>query len=303
MSKHPVTPMNESDLRLHLRRQGARAVHAFDLLALALPYADRLARFDALGVERGDFVLFDTLHEEDLRAIGQILMARRREQGQFVIASSGLEYALIAYLRHAGSLGERPRAAAPEEARQVLVVSGSASSATKAQLEHAFARGYAPLRVEVATLLDPARREAHLEALCEESRRAWNLGKSVALYSALGPDDPAIAAAKASAGALGRGLHPGALLGQAQGELARRLVERLQARRLVVAGGDTSGYVARALGIAALEAAAPLAPGSPLCWAHAPNPLIDGMAVALKGGQVGDETYFELARQGGNPAA
>jgi 3-oxoisoapionate kinase len=36
-----------------------------------------------------------------------------------------------------------------------------------------------------------------------------------------------------------------------------------------------------------------MAPGAPLCLAHSSNPLFDGLQIALKGGQNGNEKYFE----------
>ena len=45
-------------------------------------------------------------------------------------------------------------------------------------------------------------------------------------------------------------------------------------------------------------AIAPLAPGSPLCRAHAVDPARDGLQIALKGGQVGGEDFFRTVRDG-----
>jgi uncharacterized protein YgbK (DUF1537 family) len=67
----------------------------------------------------------------------------------------------------------------------------------------------------------------------------------------------------------------------------------------VIAGGDTSSYVARALGIEAVEMIAPLAPGAPLCRVRAPASPVDGLEVNFKGGQVGGEDYFGRAARGG----
>jgi uncharacterized protein YgbK (DUF1537 family) len=52
------------------------------------------------------------------------------------------------------------------------------------------------------------------------------------------------------------------------------------------------------LGIDALTAIAPLAPGSPLCRALSPDPARDGLEIALKGGQVGGEDFFRAVRDG-----
>jgi uncharacterized protein YgbK (DUF1537 family) len=62
--------------------------------------------------------------------------------------------------------------------------------------------------------------------------------------------------------------------------------------RVAVTGGDTSGYVARTLGIDALEMAAPLAPGAPLCVAHSRHAEVDGVQFTFKGGQVGHDDFF-----------
>jgi uncharacterized protein YgbK (DUF1537 family) len=70
----------------------------------------------------------------------------------------------------------------------------------------------------------------------------------------------------------------------------------------VISGGDTSGRAAAMLGIDALTAIAPLDPGSPLCRAHAPEGGLDGLEIALKGGQVGCPDFLVAVRQGGREA-
>jgi len=75
-------------------------------------------------------------------------------------------------------------------------------------------------------------------------------------------------------------------------------LEQCPTERVCVAGGDTSSYAARALGIQALEMIAPLTPGAPLCRAHAPGSAVDGCEVVFKGGQVGAENYFEILKRG-----
>ncbi|WP_305781353.1 nucleotide-binding domain containing protein, partial [Paenibacillus sp. 598K] len=67
------------------------------------------------------------------------------------------------------------------------------------------------------------------------------------------------------------------LLGEALGALTRRLVVEAGLTRVLIAGGDTSGYVTRGLGIYALECAAALTPGAPLCRASADDPALDGL--------------------------
>ena len=78
----------------------------------------------------------------------------------------------------------------------------------------------------------------------------------------------------------------------------RRLLDRVELRRIVVAGGDSSGEVASALGIAALSVAAGLAPGAPLCRAWSALPRRDGLEIVLKGGQIGPASFFGSVRAG-----
>ena len=62
--------------------------------------------------------------------------------------------------------------------------------------------------------------------------------------------------------------------------------------------GDTSGFLANALGIEALEMVAPMLPGVPLCRVHAPGSAAHGLEVSFKGGQVGGGDYFTALRRG-----
>jgi uncharacterized protein YgbK (DUF1537 family) len=66
----------------------------------------------------------------------------------------------------------------------------------------------------------------------------------------------------------------------------------------VVAGGDSSGEVASALGISALSVAGGLAPGAPLCRAWSDDVRRDGLEIVLKGGQIGEASFFGAVREG-----
>ena len=72
----------------------------------------------------------------------------------------------------------------------------------------------------------------------------------------------------------------------------RRLLDASSLRRVVVAGGDSSGAVASHLGIQALTVAAGLAPGAPLCRAWSDWPARDGLEIVLKGGQMGTASFY-----------
>jgi len=87
-------------------------------------------------------------------------------------------------------------------------------------------------------------------------------------------------------------------LGTALGKIAYAVIKANAIKRLVIAGGDTSSYAARALGIEAVSMIAPMTPGAPLCKAYSSDAVIDGLEVNFKGGQVGSDYYFGLLQNG-----
>ena len=110
MSRHPVTPMDEADIRLHLARQTRLRVELVDVLKLA---AARTARPNLVKIADAKpslpIVLFDTLTEADLPVIGRLIASHRPAAGQiFCAGSSGVEYALVAHWRETGNLAATP---------------------------------------------------------------------------------------------------------------------------------------------------------------------------------------------------
>ena len=307
MSRHPVTPMNESDLRLHLAQQTAKRSALFDVLQYGLDQHARAAHLDALLAEATDVVLFDLLEVDQLAKAGRLIWERAsRERPLFAVGSSGVQYALAAHWREAGLIGPERSYAPLEAASQVLAVSGSCSPVTEGQLRQADAHGYAVLALDAAGLVDPERSETARGQAIDEARRHLALGSSVVLHSCLGPQDERIPATARALEARGFSqqearLQRGKLLGTAIGQTLRALLEGSSVRRVIVAGGDTSGSVAAALGIEALQMIAPLAPGGPLCRAYAPQSPFHDLEIAFKGGQVGKPDFFATALNGERP--
>jgi len=88
-------------------------------------------------------------------------------------------------------------------------------------------------------------------------------------------------------------------LGSALGRILRNALQECELQRVAVTGGDTSGHVARTLGIDALEMVGPLEPGAPLCVAHGSNKEVEGLEITFKGGQVGHDDFFATLLRGG----
>jgi uncharacterized protein YgbK (DUF1537 family) len=161
-------------------------------------------------------------------------------------------------------------------AAQFAVVSGSVSPISAAQIAHARDQGFAAIRLDV-TAPDEA------DALAQ-AKAALSQGRPPLIYTAEGPSDM-VAADQAR-------------IGQMLGRLLRALIQEAGLRRVAVSGGDTSGRVCTALGIYALEAAAPTIPGAAICRARAEGQM-NGLEIALKGAQMGTPDYFSWVQDGG----
>lgn len=297
MSRHPVTPMHEADLRRHLADQTPRRTGLVDLVAMKA--GDGTARRDALCADDAPIVLLDVVDEETLAEAGRLVWEGRGD-GIFSASSSGLQYALAAHWRSRGWVPAQPSLPRAAAVDAIGVVSGSCSPVTASQIAWAAGHGFHAERLDLSRVLPVPTREVEIERTVAAALAALGRGRSPLVYSAAGPEDPAVTGfdAVARAAGLTRGDAAHAV-GDALAEVMRRLLDRSGLRRIVVAGGDSSGAVAGALDIAALSIAAGIAPGAPLCRAWSTVSSRDGLELVLKGGQMGAEDFFGRVRSGG----
>ena len=297
MARHPATPMREADLRRHLAAQTTLPIGLIDLVAMKRGAAAKLR--EKL-LERGIAAqLLDVIDEETLREAGRLVW-ENRGRGIFTVSSSGLQYALVAHWRACGMLDPPPSPRPRPPVDRLLVLSGSCAPTTAAQIRSFEAAGAVGLRLDPRRLLDETEVPGQVARQAARARRLLSQGRDVVLYTACGPEDPAIAAFDQEVARRGFDAERArACIGAALGEIAAAVLAATDLRRLVICGGDTSGHAAARLGIFALTALLPLAPGSPLCRAWSDDPKRDGLELVLKGGQVGGPDYFALAKAGG----
>jgi uncharacterized protein YgbK (DUF1537 family) len=298
MARHPITPAGEADLRLHLARQTSKRCGLFDVLQLELPPRARRAAIQGLVAEAWDVVLFDVLLPGQLPALGELIDGLAPSgRPLFSVGSSSIEAALGAVWAKAGRLNAPAKLKKPAPVDPLFVISGSCSPVTDRQISHALSRGFAELPLEAAEIADAPRAGEVVRRTAAEAVRLLRSGRSVVVHTCRGDADPRLKAGQDSF--RGRGgearTQAARLLGSALGAIARSAVARSGVKRVVVAGGDTSTYAARALGIEALEAVGCVVPGAPLCRAHCPGSSLDGLQLNFKGGQVGADDYFERA--------
>ena len=287
MMRHPVTPMHEADVRRHLARQTTAPAGLIDLHDLATPTRARaaLVREHRSGAR---VVALDALDEARLAVAGGLMWGDGI--GAFAVGSQGVEEALVAHWRAERCLPEpfEPRGA--RAAGRMAVVSGSVSPVTALQIEAAIGAGFSAIRLDaVACARGGAAADGAVDAAARGALDAVAAGRDPIVLTALGPDDPAVGEV-ASLGSERIGASLGAVL--------RTLIHRAGIRRVAVAGGDSSGQVVSTLGIDALTALAPIAPGVALLHGHSDDPVLDGIEIALKGGQMGGVDVFGRVRVG-----
>ncbi len=296
ISQHPVTPMTESDLRLHLAKQTKKRIALFDILNFSLPEEEFHSAFRQLLTKKPGVVLFDALTSAHLARIGDLLeTVAAGKSPLFSVGSSGIEAAL------AGRWGERPReplgrsvnwlaATLAPPAEEILVGSGSCSPVTSGQIEWALKHGFAEVPLKAALLADNRTATGEISRAAQTAAVLLRKGRSTIVHSTKSGSSKQIATKLKGRTA--------EVLGIALGKVLREAAEQSSVRRICLAGGDTSSYAARAMGIEALEMIAPLTPGAPLCRTYAPGSPVDGREVVFKGGQVGTENYFEIVKLG-----
>jgi uncharacterized protein YgbK (DUF1537 family) len=286
ISRHPVTPMTEADLRAHLARQTKKKIALFDILKITLPKKEAWTAFEQLMREKPDVVLFDALLPKHLVVIGELLEAYATvKRPLFSVGSSGIETALAAIW----SKKQFPRTYALP-AKQILVGSGSCSPITEKQIAWALKKGFTEVALDVAAFESVKKGETEIARASAIAGKLLRGGRSVIVHTTRHGADKRVAAK------LKNGIAN--TLGTALGKVLRNALDLTKVRRLCVAGGDTSSFAARALGVEALEMIAPLTPGAPLCRVFAPGSSVDGLEIIFKGGQVGGENYFGIVKRG-----
>ena len=300
MSRHPVTPMREADLRRHLQAQTARRIELIDLLVLRSGTGAK--QLEAMMGDDVPVVMLDVLDDETLALAGERVWEARSPQ-LFTASSSGLQYALGAYWRARGWVPDAVELPMAAPVDVIGAVSGSCSPVTARQIEVAQRAGFRIERLRIEPVLSEATREGEIERASREAIGALRAGQSALVFSAMGPDDPTVLGFDTLARAAGLTRSEAArAIGRALADVMRCMLDEAGLRRIVVAGGDSSGEVASALGIEALSVSAALTPGAPLCRAWSRDPLRDGLEIVLKGGQMGGAEFFREACEGVHPA-
>jgi 3-dehydrotetronate 4-kinase len=270
MRDHPVTPMRDANLVRVLGRQTGMPV---DLIAYAIVERGPAAIAAAIAERerQGQVMLVcDAVNDRQLRDLGMALRG-----APFLTGGSGIAMGLPANFGFSAEGAAAQTMHAPH-GRQ-LVLAGSCSEATRRQVAAAIEAGLPAFKLDpLAAEPLNAQAEAALRWLAEQRHTA-----PAVIYATATPD--AVDAAKQALGPE----RAGAQVEQALSRIATGAVEA-GTRRLLVAGGETSGAVVAALGVAVLEIGPEIAPGVP--WTRSIG--TPDLALALKSGNFGADDIF-----------
>jgi 3-oxoisoapionate kinase len=297
MSRHPVTPMGESDVARHITLQSDRleisCLSLEDLAAGRVPEPGLECRHDI------EAITLDCVDAVSESKVGRFIW-ENRTINPFVVGSQGVEYALVRHWQDSGLLQPTSPTAGIGPSEGMVVVSGSVSSTTAQQIAWSLENGFAGVPFDAAAICQSdVAAENEIMRVVAAAADALGNGRDPLIYTAQGPEDPAVTRFKTAVAASGQDMPTvNRRVGEALGRVLQNVLARTGTRRAVVSGGDTSGYATRQLGIFALTALAPTIPGAAIFKAHADGPM-DGLELALKGGQMGSHDYLSWVRNGG----
>lgn len=277
LKDHPLNPMRDANLVRVLGRQSRSPVGLIDTATVARGAEAVAARLDALAAEGKGAAIADAIFDSDLEVLGRAIVDRR-----FSVGASGLGLGLARALAADGRGTKDAAGAAVGEpvAGASACLAGSCSQATLQQVAAAEA-------IMPVLRLDPARLLAGTDVVAEALAFAEDHLASGPVLIATSAPPEAVRPLQAAHGVDAAGHAIEAALAA----IAEGLVER-GVRRLVVAGGETSGAVVDRLGLTAFLLGPEIAAGVPvLRTAGRPEPML----LALKSGNFGGPDFFGRA--------
>ena len=276
LKDHPLNPMHDSNLVRVLARQSKTRIGLVELATVTRGVDAVRARLADLASKGAGAAIIDAVFDRDLETIGAVALDHRLSVG-----ASGIGLGLARSL--AGRGAGRPIEVSPEKpvGGPAACLAGSCSQATLGQIASAE-------KIMPVLHLDPDQ----IVKGKDEGRRAlaWareRLGSGpILIASSAAPDQVAGLQARHGRDTAGHAIE------QAMADLAEGLVQA-GVRRLVVAGGETSGAVVDRLQIPGFLVGAEIAAGVPVLRAVGAKP--GDMLLALKSGNFGGTEFFSDA--------
>ncbi len=279
MVRHPLTPMTDPDLRRWLSMQTDLRVGLLALDEVRGGDGGAARRIAALAADKTPLILADAVSDEDLHALGRLAAQHR-----LVIGGSGIARGLPA------NFGIEPRRAAFADAKEIggdgLILSGSCSEATLAQIKAWSAHG--PVLRLFRDDIDEKELDAERDVAAALEFAARHKGAFSLIATSAGPQT--VSRLQVRHGRERIAAHCENVLAETA---ARAIADG--ARRIIAAGGETSGAVCARLGPLVWRIGAAVAPGVPLLVRAQSAAGHPPMALILKSGNFGGADFFSKA--------
>ncbi len=270
LQHHPLNPMTDADIRRWLQQQcTGRVGHIAQATVSAGTASVGKALADAAS-DNQTLVVVDATADQDLITIGHALTA-----ATLVTGGSGIALGLPDNFRQRGLLSEAGNSFRAQSGR-AIVIAGSCSGATRQQIEHY--HGGPKKNIDIHDLMaDKISTDSIIQSLPENDKTAL-------IYSSAEPETVKKLQTEFGTESVAQRIE------SFFAELAHK-VAALGYKRIVVAGGETSGAVVSALHIDAFDIGAEIDPGVPALSTKGDQPI----AMALKSGNFGGQDFFEKA--------
>lgn len=269
MQNHPLTPMTDADIRRWLKPQttlNVGHIAATDVLAGSSSIEHALEREHAAN---NRLIVVDALRDEDLMHIGKALSS-----SVLITGGSGIAMGLPRNFADQGRLAGTANSWRGETG-QCVALSGSCSATTRAQVE-LHAQSNPSLQVNAAQIIDASVKPADVIQ--------WLQGKTGVplIYSSADPSVVKQVQSKFGTKESAQALE------QFFAEVAQ-LLTTTGVRKILTAGGETSGAIVEGLSLKSLEIGPEIDPGVPALRAG------PELVIALKSGNFGASDYFAKA--------
>ena len=275
MKDHPLTPMNDSNLMRLLSAQVSRRVGLADRIVVNSGVNSLKEKLISLKENDVPHVIVDAVADTDLDTI-----ASACQDMDFITGGSALAMPLAEFYKASGKISANDNSFMNKKLNTgSIILSGSCSEMTIIQVKNFIQRGAAAFQLDPIDLAENGVKKV-LDWLSSQ-----DFTKNIIIYATSDPDTVKKVQAKLGVDMAGK------IVEQGLSECAIAARE-LGIKNFIIAGGETSGAITKALNVRQLDIGIEIAPGVPWTFSGKRNNQI---ALSLKSGNFGSEEFFTEA--------
>jgi len=275
MKDHPLTPMNDSNLMRLLSAQVSRRVGLADRIVVNSGVNSLKEKLISLKENDVPHVIVDAVADTDLDTI-----ASACQDMDFITGGSALAMPLAEFYKASGKISANDNSFMNKKLNTgSIILSGSCSEMTIIQVKNFIQRGAAAFQLDPIDLVENGVKKV-LDWLSSQ-----DFTKNIIIYATSDPDTVKKVQAELGVDMAGK------IVEQGLSECAIAARE-LGIKNFIIAGGETSGAITKALNVRQLDIGIEIAPGVPWTFSGKRNNQI---ALSLKSGNFGSEEFFTEA--------